>query len=95
MIRRISGLRSGGGQAAKIGDHREDIVIAEFAGIGVGHHDQPTSVPIDAVANGAENLAIRPVTQLAGGSEVRGYERPDRHRKIFTDVEAAGKRAGS
>jgi hypothetical protein len=63
VIGRCSCLLSRGGQAAKIRDDRTRIVVAQPAGIGIGHHDQPGSVAINTVPYGTENIAVRLVAQ--------------------------------
>ena len=74
---------------AQVGDDSFCIVVAQFAGVGVGHDDQPAPVAVDAVANGSENLAIRPPAERPGGREIWGYERSNRHGQVFADVVAA------
>jgi hypothetical protein len=94
MVRRIFGLLSGSRQTANVCDDSFGIVIAQFAGISVGHDNQPVPIAVDAVANGPKNIAIRPVTQ-SGGREVGGHKRSNRRWKILGDVEPARERAGS
>src|ERR1700761_7089575 len=86
---------AGAGQLADIGDDRPGIVIAELARIGQRHDDQPAPVGADAVANGAEDFAVRPLFQQPRGREVRRYKGAEARRKIFADVEASGQRSGS
>jgi len=77
LIRRIGGLLSGRGNAADICDHRLGIVVAQSAGVGVGHDRQPTPVRVGAIANRAKDLAVGPVLQWPGRGQVGGHDRPD------------------
>src|ERR1700738_4097539 len=94
MVGRIVGSLSGGRQAAKVCDDSHCIVIAQFAGVGVGHDDQPVPIFVDAVANGPKNVSIRPAAKLPGGSEVGGHKRSERHWKVLGDIETTGERGG-
>src|SRR4029077_8052644 len=69
------------------------VVVAQLSGVGDAHHDQPATVRIDAVADGAKYLAIRPVAQCAGRRQVRRYEGADRNWEMLADVLAAGQRS--
>src|SRR5260370_5917801 len=95
MVGRIVGSLSGGRQAAKVCDDSHCIVIAQFAGVGIGHDDQPVPIFVDAVANGPKNVSIRPAAKLPGGSEVGGHKRSDRHWKVLGDIETTEQRGGS
>jgi len=58
LIGRIGRLLPGRGLLANIGDQRADIVIAlSLPALVRRHDDEPASLGIDAVANGAEDLA--------------------------------------
>src|SRR5271163_2357667 len=92
MIRWVRRMLSRGRQVAKIGDDGLCVVVAQLPGIGVGHDDQPATIAIDTIANGPENLAIRPATERPGRSEIGRDEGANRHRQIITDVGAAGER---
>src|SRR5262249_58514380 len=84
-----------GGNAADIRNYRLGVVVAQIAGIGIGHECQPTPVRVDAVTNRAIDLAVGPALQSPRRGQVGRHERPDAEWQVLADVEATGKRAGS
>jgi hypothetical protein len=57
-----------------------------FAGVRVGHDDQPAPIVIDTVANGLENFTIRPPAERPSGRGIRGYERSNRYGQVFREA---------
>src|SRR6202043_866449 len=45
---------------ADVSDYSAYVLVAQFASVGVAHHDQPATVRIHAIADRAEYLPIRP-----------------------------------
>ena len=92
LVERLLRLVVDGRLAAQEGDDGLDVFIAQVAAAGVRHDEERAALVVDAVADGVEDLGVRPGFQRAAGREVSGDEATDWQRDIFADIDAAGER---
>src|SRR5829696_8601984 len=63
LVRRLHNFTGHCRLAAQIGDQRLYILVAQVAPPEIRHDEQPAPIAVYTIADGAENLAVRPILE--------------------------------
>ena len=92
--RRLRRYLTRGRQTADVGDDGLNVFVAQFSGIRIRHHDQPTTLRIHAVADRSKYLAIRPMGESSGWRKVSRTQRSQAEVKNPANIHTARERSG-